>query len=201
MAKAAHIRSSRCVALAGSGKSPAHIHHRKNSGARAGKTAAGFFESGNFLIWRHYENRLLGAAVISECRPARWAQGNRDEETACGRTDRRLIFLVRGKSPGTCRRRCAGRRIGGGRPGTCRRRGGRADRIYRGAFDRAFLGGAAVGIVIPGSTCSTSQYRHAGASGRQGKPVADCRICRDAAGKNRRATARSGIGVTAPASG
>jgi hypothetical protein len=32
-----------------SGKSPVHIQHRRNSRARAGKLAAGFFESGNFL--------------------------------------------------------------------------------------------------------------------------------------------------------
>jgi hypothetical protein len=128
-------------------------------------------------------------------------QGNHDEETAGGRTDRRLIFSIRGKGSGTCRSRCLGRRIGSGGPGTCGRGGGCVDRIYRRAFDRAFLGCSATGIVLPCSTCNTRRYWNTGAGRRQGKPVADCRICGDASGKKGRATARSGIGVTAPASG
>jgi hypothetical protein len=156
---------------------------------------------------RGYRNQrrmclLLRAAAISESCALRWAQGNRDEENSCCRTDRRIIYFGRSKSSRSCWRCCLGRGVGGGRPGTCGRGGGCVHWIYSRAFDRAFLGTWAVRIAISGATYSTIKPRNPSAwnprgwssraSGRQDKFAASCQIFRDASREESRA-ACSGI--------
>ena len=87
----------------------------------------------------------------------RCSQGNRDEEAACRRNDRRVIFFVPSKSPGACWECGFGRGIGRGRSRTCGRGGGCAHWIYGRARDRAFLGSWAFGVAIPRPARKTSQ--------------------------------------------
>ena len=130
----------------------------------------------------------------------RWAQGNRDEENSCCRTDRRIIYFGRSKSSRSCWRCCLGRGVGSGRSGTGGRGGGCVHWIYGRAFDRAFLGTWAVRIAISGATYGAIKPRNPSATqrpprtslGRQGKFAASCQISRDASREESRA-ACSGI--------
>lgn len=143
----------------------------------------------------------------------RCTRGNRDEETDCCRTDRRVIFFVPGKSPGTCWKCGFGRGVGRGRSRTCGRGGRCAHWIYGGARNRAFLGSWAFGVAIPrparttshawsprtnwnpGATNSSTRNSrdwNAGASGRQNKSATGGKNSRDACRHKSRA-ARSRI--------
>jgi hypothetical protein len=151
---------------------------------------------------RRYRNQgsmslhLRAAAISESCAPC-WAQGNRNEENTCCRTDRRVVYFDRSKSSRSCWRCCAGRGLGGGRLGTCGRGGGCVHWIYRRALDRAFLGTGAVRIAISGAAyCTIQPWKprdwHPRAGGRQGKFAPGCQISRDASREEGRA-ACSGI--------
>jgi len=117
-------------------------------------------------------------------------QGNRDEQTACCGTDRRIVYFVRGKSAGSCRGCCPGRGVGsscfGSRGRSCRR----PHRIYGRALDRAFLGTSAIRIriAIPGAPRNTGHVWNPGTrdpatSRRQGGFVVACQKSRSACRK------------------
>jgi hypothetical protein len=122
-------------------------------------------------------------------------QGNRDEQTACCGTDRRIVYFVRGKSAGSCRGCCPGRGVGsscfGSRGRSCRR----LHWIYGRALDRAFLGASAIRIAIPDAARNTSHAWNPGTwdpatSRRQGDFVT-CQKSRN--GYRKASAAGSGI--------
>jgi hypothetical protein len=175
--------------LAPSGKSLAYPHHRKNSKARVRKLTRAFSigresRPGSMIPY-------LRAAAISAFR-APCERGNRNEQTTCCHTDRRIIHFVRSKSPRSCRRCCVGRGVGSGGFGTGGRGGRGVHWIYRGTRDRAFVGSRTVHIAIAGSACDAIKPRNATTSLRQGNFAAGCQTSRNGCRRKGRAT-RSGI--------
>jgi hypothetical protein len=153
------------------------------------ETDAGIFNRARISTWELIP--YLRAAAISAFR-APCERGNRNEQTTCCRTDRRIIHFVRSKSPRSCRRCCVGRGVGSGGFGTGGRGGRGVHRIYRGARDRAFVGSRTVHIAITGSACDAVSPRHATTSLRQGNFAAGCQTSRNGCRRKSRAT-RSGI--------
>ena len=132
------------------------------------------------------------AAAFSWSCVSRWAQGNCDEQTARCRTDRSIVYFVRGTSSGAGRKCRSWRGVGGRRPWTGRRSGRCIHRIYRRTGDRAFLGSGALRIAITGATCRAIHSGNAATGGRSGEFAAASQDDRPASGKERRA-AGSGI--------
>jgi hypothetical protein len=155
------------------------------------ETGRGFFQSEANLNLEYEPvpscRRNFGVRCI-----LRRTRGNRNEQTACRRTDRRIIVFVRSESSGPCRRCCVGRGVRSGGFGTGGRGGRCVHWIYGGPRDRPFLGSRAVHIAIPGSACDAIKPRHATTSLCQGNVAAGCQTSRNGCRRKGRAT-RSGI--------